>query len=454
MMEAKRRDYPWRRSRRRLLLAVFGLAGAAALGLAALNWRGESSIREEVAGIRAKGEPVTPEEVADRFPAPAPAEDAALSYGRAGETLKAAVSDQAYRDRVQAVNEHPAGARFSGELHQWMEGYLAEHAEGLRLLHEAAKRPPVRFNLDLRRGFEAPLPNLLELRGSAQLLQLEAYVAAENGDGALAADAVLAALAMDAIMRDSPILIMQMIRLALRGMACETVRRILPMGVLSEAQLASIQDALAETYNPEALTNALIGERAMGLHALNHPQQFLPQLRDADRWFPGAGSLAAGVVRMSMTAGGDRERYLRLMTRMVDASRLPVPEALARMGEIGGDIVRERRLLPNMADMIIPNLLRCEIQQAKGDAFLRCAMAALATGRFRLAEGRLPADLRELTPVFLPAVPQDPFDGGPLRFFADEQVLTLYSIGENLVDDHGAADNQLDVVFTLALSAP
>ncbi len=448
-MERKRRDYPWRRNRRRLLLIVFAFFGTVALALAVVNWRGESSLEKQIAAIRAKGEPITPNELAQRFPAPPRENNAADTYGKAGEALKPALDDNHYRAKITKISEAQPQDRFAEELHKWMEGYLADHADALSILHEAARNPATRYDFDLGKGFEAPIPNLLQLRGSAQLLQMEAYVAAEDGDRARAADAVAAALAMDRPMREAPTLIMQMMRLALRSMACITLKRVLPMVAFSDEQLAQLQAAVAETWDPEALTNAFIFERASGLSAFERPQLFLPQIQQADNWFPGAASLAAGVVRFSMTASGDRERYLKYMTDMIDASRRPVPEALDIMENMGKELSSRRSFIPGFAEMVIPNLMRCETQAARGDAFLFGARAALALERYRLANGRPPAQIAELVPVFLPSLPLDPFDGQPLRYVADDRGYTFYSVGENRKDDGGqdTPGKNLDVAF-------
>jgi hypothetical protein len=432
-----------------LLLIVFGFFGTVVLALAVVNWRGESALEKQVAAIRAKGEPITPNELSQRFPAPPKENNAAETYVKAGGTLKEALGDRDYRARLTKISDAPTQERFAEELHQWMEGYLAEHADALGILHAAARNPAVRYDLQLGRGFDAPLPNLLQLRGSAQLLQWEAYVAAENGDSARAAEAVVAALAMDRPMRAAPILIMQMMRQALRAMACTTIKRVLATAAFSDEQLAQLQAALAGTDDPEAMANAFIGERASGLSALDRPQLLLPQIQQADNWFPGAASLASGLVRLSLTASGDRERYLKYMTEMIDASRRPVPEALDLMESMRKELSSRHSFIPGLAEMIIPNLTRCETQAARGDALLLGAQAALALERFRLANGRPPAQIAELSPAFLPAVPRDPFDGQPLRYRADEQGYAFYSIGENRKDDGGedGAGKTLDVVF-------
>ncbi len=447
----KRRDYPWRRWNRRLLLGVVCLAVLIGLAVAGVQWRADSSLQKRMEAIRAKGEPVTPEELAARHPAPPKAEDAGESYGKAGESLREDITAKEYQARMRSLYDTRLQNHIGEELLQWMEAYLAGHTDALNALLDAADRPPARFNLDLSRGFEAPLPNLLELRGSAQLLQLEAFVAAEKGESERAARAVRAILAMDHTMRDAPLTIMQMIRLALRSMACESIRRTLPLAGYSDGQLLLLGRALAETDDPEAVSRAFIGERAMGLQAFERPEYMIPDLREADKWLPGAGSLASGVVRLSLAASGERERYLDIMTRLVEASRLPVPEAMEQVRQLEREtLATARTLLPSMTDWIIPSFGRCILQLARSDAELRCAMAAVAVERHRLAQGAPPEAIQELVPAFLPALPEDPFDGEPLRYSNDNDGYTLYSIGMDREDNGGVPTDTNrgdDVVF-------
>lgn len=450
----KRRDYPWRRWNRRLLLGFVLLTGLVALALAGVRWRADSSLQKRMEAIRAKGEPVTPAELAARHPAPPKGQDAGETYGKAGESLREDITAKDYQARMRSLYETRLQNSIGEELLQGMEAYLAGHAEALQVLLDAADRSPARFNLDLSKGFTAPIPNLLQLRGSAQLLQLEAFVAAEKGESERAARAVRAILAMDHTMRDAPVIIMQMIRLAMTSMACESIRRTLPLAGYSDGQLLHVSRMLAETNNREALTNAFIGERAGGLDAYERPEFFMQNLREADKWLPGASAMASGMLRLSLAASGDRERYLDLMTSLIEASRAPFPECLSRVGELEREFTETpRTLLPNLSSMIIPNLGRCLIQQARQEAETGCALAAIAVERHRLAHGGIPESAEMLVPDFLHAVPMDPFNGEPLRYLTDGDSYTFYSVGMNRQDDGGVdtiADGKDDVVFRVA----
>jgi hypothetical protein len=59
----------------------------------------------------------------------------------------------------------------------------------------------------------------------------------------------------------------------------------------------------------------------------------------------------------------------------------------------------------------------------------------LAMRAYQMKHQRLPENLEALTPEFLPSIPEDAFNGEPLRYSTDKKVV--YSVGENLRDDDG-----------------
>jgi hypothetical protein len=71
---------------------------------------------------------------------------------------------------------------------------------------------------------------------------------------------------------------------------------------------------------------------------------------------------------------------------------------------------------------------------------LRCAVAALAVERYRLARGAWPPDLAAVVPAFLKEVPLDPYDGRPLRYRRGADGVVVYSLGPDGADDQGALD--------------
>lgn len=78
--------------------------------------------------------------------------------------------------------------------------------------------------------------------------------------------------------------------------------------------------------------------------------------------------------------------------------------------------------------------------QYRSLAFRRMAAIALALRIYEIDHGERPSELAALAPDYLDAIPPDPFDpdGGPLRYAPAATPPTLYSVGEDGVDDGGA----------------
>lgn len=77
---------------------------------------------------------------------------------------------------------------------------------------------------------------------------------------------------------------------------------------------------------------------------------------------------------------------------------------------------------------------------AQGPPILECSSHDGRCGRISLSATTFPAALDDLISQYLPAVPMDPFDDRLLRYVRDAGLYTLYSVGDNLVDDGGDAD--------------
>src|SRR4051812_25353138 len=109
-----------------------------------------------------------------------------------------------------------------------------------------------------------------------------------------------------------------------------------------------------------------------------------------------------------------------------------------------------------ISGMLLPSLPRAYARDATRAANMRTSEAALAIERFRLANSSaLPETLQDLVPKFLARVPDDPFDGKPLRYQKRSSGYVVYSVGSDLQDDNGKesdkknASARSDVTFTV-----
>jgi hypothetical protein len=91
-----------------------------------------------------------------------------------------------------------------------------------------------------------------------------------------------------------------------------------------------------------------------------------------------------------------------------------------------------------MSRLLLPRVTGMLARDAEHRARLRTALSALAVERWRAVHGgELPKSLTALVPVYLPAVPHDPYDGQSLRFKRLARGFVVYSIGVDGRDDGG-----------------
>ncbi len=125
------------------------------------------------------------------------------------------------------------------------------------------------------------------------------------------------------------------------------------------------------------------------------------------------------------------------MNAVVEASKQPVEKQVDAMDEA----VAKWRGRDWMLDGILNGCEKSGWAQVRGQARMRCAVAALAAERDRQEHGAWPASLEALVHGGqLKAVPADPFDGRPLRYKRLADGVLVYSVGHDRVDNDGTID--------------
>ena len=359
----------------------------------------------------------------------------------------------------------------------WAEAraYLESQAEALEMFRDAASRPGLGFVVGYSvaqedrvlwpeiEGEGLPvglasilLPYLGELRNAGRLLALDAHRAAEAGNGALATANVEAILGIARHTRETPILINDLVSLALARMAAATLGELLSEQpeVLTDGQLLDLAHRLSAVQGGR-LEVRLSGEllwfhdlmqrlytddgqgggrlTAEGLQSLSrvnagssaHTGPLAPALglviagryemtSEYMRWFAMAEAEFAKPLWRQDTRKLDRERQRLTSSRVYTTRYLPVALILPAMSKFG----------------IEPELVTQE-----RDA----ACVAVALELYRRRTGYWPASLESLVPDLLPMVPPDRFDGNPLRYRLVDGRPLVYSVGSDRNDDQGRA---------------
>jgi hypothetical protein len=130
---------------------------------------------------------------------------------------------------------------------------------------------------------------------------------------------------------------------------------------------------------------------------------------------------------------------LRLHGRMIQLAQQPVeawPQTTPTMFTETNDSSGLIKLFSAGMDKIFMAGARITAQH-------RCAIVLLAVERYRLAHGRWPRALSELTPTYLSKIPTDPYNSQPLCYRVVEDGVVVYSVGPDGQDDHGNLDQTM-----------
>src|ERR1035441_7349198 len=384
---------------------------------------------------------------ADRLPVRADAKDRRKSFTQTKRDLLPIVGMAKLPPRTELLTL---------EMRKLVSEYLSDNAESLRVLHEASSMKSCRYPVDLSKGASMSLRHLNSLRQAARLLELESIKNTEEQHPQPAVESVVASLGVSRSLNQEPTLISYLVRIACQGITLESLERILNRMPLTDARLSRLAAGIQESENQQVFTRAFVGERCMHVdvfQGLRTENIFLKEISDGARdedvlWL--RIRRATGLLELDETA------CLDIMERNVYATQLLPPESIAASHAVADKV---QRLAPwhLFSRMLLRELDMFFSKSAPCDAKIRDAQAALAVERYRLANGKLPGQLGDLVPAFLPSVPSDPFDGKPLRYKTLTKGYVVYSVGDDREDNGGAEKDSkgiswvpgTDIAFTV-----
>jgi hypothetical protein len=393
-----------------------------------------SAINKRMAELRAQRQPVTLKELNESYTLPVGVENAAYFYLDAIDRLAKWSNEDKNRLPVVGHASLPSRAEPISDANQVLaQQYLSDNKDALTILHEAAVLTHARYPLDFTQGQNMSIPWLSSVRDCARLLKLEALICVENGDPNRAVESVQACLALTGSLK-APLLIEHLVRIAVLGLSYQTLERILSRCALTDEQLGGLIQILDTVESTAGLKNAFIGERSMGLSFFRQPLRAAGSMSSSGNHVPTfvlAPLRALGILKWDQLA------YLDIMQDYIKAFDMPIQQRRQAAQRTSEDVDAGRRG-GILTRLIVPALGRVMELDVRAQAGLLACRTGLQVERFRLATGQLPESLDQLVPLYLPAVPSDPFDGQPLRYKTLAKGFVVYSIGVDLSDDGGA----------------
>jgi len=393
----------------------------------------KSKLRAKIDAIRTAGYPVTLAELDRWYKIPPNVENAAYTIEEALSLYKSWDKEKSRSLPLIGRAELPPRTEpLPAEMITLITEYVTDNNEALKLLHQAAGIEHCRYLVDLTAGFGTLAPYLSDMRNIVRLLELEAILHAEEGDGAAATLSAVSGFGIARSLAREPLTISQMIRSGCQNSAISAVEHTVNRIELTDEQMLELIESVRESERISDMSRAFVGERCVGISFFGNPETLDPGL--------GGGSIPfqpiIGLYKAIGMADSDMVIYLDLMEGYMNSTQLPLHERQRAVDAVSAKLQSTSKAHV-LLHVMTPALSRVTTLELRAIAHLRTADAALAVKRYRLAAGKLPDKLADLAPKYLQSVPKDPFDGNELRYKKLEPGFVVYSIGEDLSDDGG-----------------
>jgi hypothetical protein len=332
------------------------------------------------------------------------------------------------------IREIPLNAQLPKEQVQELRKALTVAEPALVPARKLADFPRGRYSMTWTPDYiTTPFPHLRAPRDMAHLLSLDAGLRAqdEDADGALASST--AVLNAGRSLGDEPAAVSQLVRTSCQVLAVRSIERTLAQGTPSEAALKKLQELLEDEAAQPLLLMAARAERA-GTHAAFQAIKS----RQFNRRAMGLRSNHVVPDDMlsvidSVIVRGKQVPHFRYLSEYVEIAKLPPRERLSRLEQVPqmqaelpgivGDFTRGS----NDRKMALVFLGR--------QALVRCAVVAVAAERYRRAKQRWPDKVTDLMPEYLGEIPEDPFDGAPVRLRNLKDGVIVSSSGPDGEED-------------------
>jgi hypothetical protein len=309
-----------------------------------------------------------------------------------------------------------------------------------------------------REDWQMQLNHYGPLRETARILYIDVLRHILDRDEEGAVRGVLAMLRVADALAQEPLIMSQIVRVALRDMAFEAMGEILSRLELSKEQLAELSRAIeaAPAFTLETIQHAVAGEAAfMGIFE----DQLLAMAGEDDdegNWLSRAtGEVSASALFSAWTLLGQtsfsRIAMARILFWTIDTGDLPTQVAVNRRMDPWQPEFTGQLIIPGSREDPEPTIsIRAFTAQMYANSFYSIytfgvramtdaalAGTALAVEQYEREHSALPDSLDALTPKYLAEVPTDPFSGDPLRYRHTDTGYLVYSVGYDQEDDGG-----------------
>ena len=361
-----------------------------------------------------------------------------------------------------------------------VEKYLDGSRSAIEHIHAGAARPVLGFEMGFtiaardaelwpnQAGIVEPattqlmfgvlMPHLAEMRRLTTLMLDDTRRAAARGESEEALADIETVLSMAGQVLDSGFVINDLVALSMFNRCIDVVNELLQdyPELFNDEQLTTLARRLSALAGDAPIRVSFEGERVFFADVVQHAYtdngrgdghltwdglKLFEPLRGAMKP-PDPVVMAAGPVFGAFGASRAEvvEQYDRLLAMVLADAALPLWERGrssidVELQRIQSSFVERVKFL--LVALFMPGLDRVSIQAELLIQRRDAAMVVIAMHLYRRHHGAWPTELDALVPLFLPDVPPDRFDGGPIKYILRGGEPVLYVVGTDRDDDHG-----------------
>ncbi len=407
-------------------------------------------LRNKIAELKAEGKPMT---IAEIVPPPVPDEDNAALICKTVLTLLQVEEGKQINKIVRELESFSDISKWTDEQKQQISQIVNSRDTQYvyELIEEASRKPKSNFNYNYGEGPNLLAPELTYMRTAVRLICAKALLEADSGKVSEAFDTLLGGLKFSNHLKDEPLLISQLIRIACDNIIMDCIKSIADSKEIPAEETNSIMDELYIHQNIEPFIKSMDGERvAFGMWVFERILQ--GKTKDLEALTFGACSPPAPLAMLISFLGKpvfekDFVCYLTLISKAQDSYNIPYYNKVNGQNEV----IPKYCILSNK---LLPAIGRIREKVAAYQANIDVCRIGLALKIYKAKNGTYPEKLENLVPEFLSEVPIDPFSGKSLKYSSYGNSFKLYSIGPNMRDDFGtpkakesSAYNDYDIVW-------
>ena len=400
-------------------------------------WSASSELAEEIAKIRARGEPVYFSELA---PEPVDSEKDAAPYIMA-EMSRLEADELPWLTDIELPLSHE-------EFDAFRQAVAHNRAE-LDAIESASRRPYFRLPFDYDHPYPAALQEEMEAGPFyllKYLLSAQTAVSLAEGDNEAAVRAIELKLRLAELMRDIPLSMPQHVRLAYVGGAVDDLQLLLSAKSLTADHFGKLDHRLGAFEETFTVTPWFLAERAMLVTTLNNPPPAPIE---------GARRIQTFLEMLSLPLrpwnDHTKTRVLQAIAPIVDRGDEQGPEVDKHFDECQEEILRLcRRSIP--LGFFAPSYQGHRKAGLRVSQLINMGRLAMRVERYRAEHGSLPEELADVLDEELPEMPLCPFNGVPFGYYVAENGFVIYDYGRDgldggLMDEKGRRSSPDEKLF-------